>query len=347
MSAYDFRSDNVAGAVPEVVDALAAAARGTASPYGEDPWTARVAARLAELFETEVAVFPVATGTAANALALSALTPSYGAVYCHAQSHIDTDECGAPELFTGGAKLVGLPGEHGRLAAADLERALAGGGFGVVHHVQPAALSLSQATEAGTAYRPAAVAALAEVAHRHGMAVHMDGARFANALAFLGCTPAEATWKAGVDALSLGATKGGAFAAEAVVFFRRDLADGFGYRRKRGGHLVSKMRFVSAQLEAWLKDGLWLRLAGHANAMTRRLADGLAALPGVTVVHPPEANELFVDLPEPAIAALEAAGFGFYRWSGRVVRLVTAFDTPPAAVDAFLATARSGAAAAR
>ncbi|WP_035693191.1 threonine aldolase family protein [Azospirillum halopraeferens] len=344
MIVYDFRSDNVAGAVPEVVDALAAAARGTAAPYGEDPWTERVGRHLAELFETDVAVFPVATGTAANALALSALAPPHGAVYCHADSHVNTDECGAPELFTGGAKLVGLAGAHGRLDPADLERALAGAGIGSVHRVQPAALTLSQATEAGTAYRPDAVAALAAVAHRHGMAVHMDGARFANALAFLGCTPAEATWKAGVDALSLGATKGGALAAEAVVFFNPAAAEGFGFRRKRGGHLVSKMRFVSAQLEAWLAGGLWLRLARHANARARDLAAGLAALPGARLVHPVEANEVFVELPEPAIAALAAAGIGFYRWEGAVLRLVTAFDTPPVAVEAAIrAAAGSGA----
>ncbi|HYG85727.1 MAG TPA: low specificity L-threonine aldolase [Azospirillum sp.] len=337
-SGYDFRSDNVAGAAPEVVDALAQAARGTASSYGEDAWTARLKTQLAGLFETEVAVFPVATGTAANALALAAMTPPYGAIYCHEDAHINVDECGAPELFTGGAKLVGLKGPGGKLTPATLESALAGAGRGVVHHVQPAALSLSQATESGTVYRPDEVAELSDLAHRAGLAVHVDGARFANAVVRLGCTPAELTWKAGVDALSLGGTKGGCLAAEAVVIFNPALAEDFGYLRKRGGHLLSKMRFVSAQLESWLAGDLWLRLARHANAMADRMAAGLAALPGVEVAYPVEANEVFVRLPETAVAALETAGFRFHRWNGTLLRLVTAFDTPAWAVDAFVKT---------
>ena len=305
MTGYDFRSDNVAGAAPEVVDALALAARGTAAAYGGDDWTERLKAQVAALFETEVAVFPVATGTAANSLALASMTPPFGAVYCHEEAHINVDECGAPELFTGGAKLVGLKGAAGKLTPDALDSSLAGAGIGVVHRVQPAALSLSQATEAGTVYTPAEVAALAEVANRAGLAVHMDGARFANAVARLGCTPAEMTWKAGVDVLSLGGTKGGCFAAEAVVVFNPALADDLGFLRKRGGHLLSKMRFVSAQMEAWLASGLWLRLARHANAMADRLAAGLAAVPGAEIAFPVEANELFVRLPESAIAALE------------------------------------------
>ncbi len=339
MTGYDFRSDNVAGAAPEVVDALALAARGTAASYGADDWTERLKAQIGALFETEVAVFPVVTGTAANSLALAAMTPPYGAVYCHHEAHIIGDECGAPELFTGGAKLIGLPGDAGKLAPATLDSALAGAGIGVVHRVQPAALSLSQATEAGTLYTPDEVAALAEMAHRAGLAVHMDGARFANAVARLGCTPAELTWKAGVDALSLGGTKGGCLAAEAVVVFNPALADGMEFLRKRGGHLLSKMRFVSAQMEAWLANGLWLRLARHANAMADRLAAGLATVPGVEIVFPVEANEVFVRLPENVVAALEAAGFRFHRWEGTLSRLVTAFDTPAWAVDAFIKTA--------
>lgn len=337
----DFRSDNVAGVLPEIMAALAAANRGTASAYGEDEITARLAARMAALFEREVAVFPVATGTAANALALSALAPPWGAVYCHREAHINTDECGAAELLTGGAKLIPLPGEHGRLTPAALEAAIFGAGD--VHHAQPAAVSLSQATEAGTVYRPEEVAALAAVARQHGLGLHMDGARFANAVARLGCSPADLTWRAGVDALSFGLTKTGAMAAEAVLFFDPAPAASFGFRRKRAGHLLSKMRFLSAQLEAALAEGLWLRAAAHANAMADRLAAGLAALPGAELLHPVEANEVFVRLPEPAIAGLEAAGFRFYRWGAPgadpAIRLVTAFDTAPAAVDAFLAAA--------
>ncbi|MGF7177533.1 threonine aldolase family protein [Azospirillum doebereinerae] len=333
---HDFRSDNVAGAAPEVMTALATASTGQAAPYGNDALTARVTERLSAIFETQVAVFPVATGTAANALALSALAPPFGAIYCHEEAHITVDECGAPEFFTGGAKLVPLPGAHGKLTPDTVARAVARAGVGVVHKVQPSALSLTQATEAGTVYRPDEVEALVEVAHAGGMAVHMDGARFANAVARLGCAPAALTWKAGVDVLTLGGTKGGCLAAEAVVFFNPAMAEDFGYARKRGGHLVSKTRFLSAQLDAWLADELWLRLSGHANTMADRLAAGLGKLPGVVLEYPVEANELFVRLPESTIAALEAAGFGFYRWDDGLVRLVTAFDTPATSVDAFL-----------
>ncbi|MCG5240963.1 low specificity L-threonine aldolase [Azospirillum doebereinerae] len=333
---HDFRSDNVAGAAPEVITALATASTGQAAPYGNDALTARVTERLSAIFETQVAVFPVATGTAANALALSALAPPFGAIYCYEEAHITVDECGAPEFFTGGAKLVPLPGAHGKLTPDTVARAVARAGVGVVHKVQPSALSLTQATEAGTVYRPDEVEALVEVAHAGGMAVHMDGARFANAVARLGCAPAALTWKAGVDVLTLGGTKGGCLAAEAVVFFNPAMAEDFGYARKRGGHLVSKTRFLSAQLDAWLADELWLRLSGHANTMADRLAAGLGKLPGVVLEYPVEANELFVRLPESTIAALEAAGFGFYRWDDGLVRLVTAFDTPATSVDAFL-----------
>lgn len=337
----NFASDNVAGAAPEILAAVTAAAAGTAAAYGADALTARLTRRFADLFEREVAVFPVATGTAANALALAAVTPPWGAIYGHADSHIQTDECGAPEMFTGGAKLVALPGAHGKLTAETLRQALAEAGAGVVHRVQPAALSLSQATEAGTVYRPAEVAALAEVAHDHGLTVHMDGARFANAVVALGVRPADITWRAGVDVLSFGATKNGALAAEAVVFFRPELAASVAFRRKRSGHLVSKMRFLSAQLDAYLADDLWLRLARHANAMARRLAEGLATVPGARLRDPVEANEVFVSLPEPVIQGLSEAGFIFYRWRGSVIRLVTAFNTDPAVVEALITAARS------
>jgi len=336
---HDFRSDNVAGAAPEVMTALASASTGQASPYGEDALTKGVTARLSAIFETPVAVFPVATGTAANALALSALVPPFGAIYCHDDAHIMVDECGAPEFFTGGAKLVTLSGANGKLTPDSVTRAVTRAGVGVVHRMQPAALSLTQATEAGTVYTPAEVEALVEVAHNNGMAVHMDGARFANAVARLGCAPADVTWRAGVDVLALGGTKGGCLAAEAVVFFNPAMAEDFGYARKRAGHLVSKTRFLSAQLDAWLADDLWLRLARHANAMAARLAAGL---PEGALVYPVEANEIFARLPETSLQALEAAGFLFYRWDGGLVRLVTAFDTPAAAVDAFLGIVSGG-----
>jgi threonine aldolase len=338
----NFASDNVTGVAPEILAALAAVNDGPSAAYGDDAVTARLEARMAKIFETEVTVFPVATGSAANALALSAVTPPYGAIYCHAAAHINVDECGAPEFFTGGAKLVDLPGPDGKLTAGDLAEVLAGAGKGVVHHVQPAAVSLTQATECGTVYSPDELRAIADLAHGHGLAVHMDGARFANAAASLGRSPADLTWRAGIDLMSFGATKNGALAAEAVVFFDRARAADFGFRRKRAGHLFSKMRFLSAQLEAYLTDGLWLRNAAHANRMAARIADGLDRLDGAELVYPVQANEVFVRLPEPVIAGLLADGFTFYRWdgpTGRVVRLVTAFNTGPAAVEALLAAA--------
>lgn len=335
----NFRSDNVAGAAPEILQALVSGMAGAADPYGDDVATARVQARLSDIFETEVAAFPVATGSAANALALSCLTPPYGAVYCHAASHIQVDECGAPELFTGGAKLVPLDGVDGKIQLDDLNATLAAAGAGVVHHVQPAVLSLTQLTEAGTAYTPDELVTLTAVARRHDLSVHMDGARFANALASLGGAPADLTWRAGVDVLSLGATKNGCLAAEAVVFFKPEQAREFAFRRKRGGHLFSKMRALSLQLDAYLADGLWLDLAQRANRQATRLAEGLAGLPGAALRFPVDGNELFIELPEPVIAGLEAAGFRFYRWQDGVVRLVTAFDTDPAAVDRLVAEA--------
>ncbi|HLK71308.1 MAG TPA: low specificity L-threonine aldolase [Steroidobacteraceae bacterium] len=338
----DFRSDNAAGYAPEILAALAAANDGARTPYGEDEQTRRVQRRLQELFEADLATFFVATGTAANALGLSLLTPAWGTVFCHAEAHINVDECGAPEFFSGGAKLQTLGGAHGKLQALELARQLPGG-LGVVHHTQPAALSLSQATEAGTCYRPEEIAALAQVAHRHGLGVHMDGARFANAVAFLDVSPAELTWRAGVDVLSFGASKNGALAAEAILVFDAARARDLGFRRKRAGHLFSKMRVLSAQLEAYLSEDLWLRHARHANAMAQRLARGLDGLAAVRLCHPVEANEVFVELPEMLIQALLSDGFQFYRWmdeTSSTVRLVTAFNTAAQQVDAFVAAVR-------
>jgi threonine aldolase len=336
----DFRSDNTAGASPAILAALADANRGTASSYGADTISERVTRRFAELFEHEVVVFPVATGTAANALALAAVTPPWGVVYCHEDAHVAIDECGAPEFFTGGAKLVTLTGEAGKLAPSALERCIAGAG--VVHHAQPAAISLSQSTEAGTIYARGEISAIAEVARRHRLALHVDGARFGNALGALGCAAADISWRAGVDVLCFGATKNGALAAEAVIFFDPARAAEFGYRRKRAGHLFSKMRFLSAQLDAYLADELWLRNARHANAMATTLAAGLGKLPGARLRYPVEANEIFVELPERVIDALAAEGFGFYRWGGETstcLRLVTSFMTDPDHVAALLASA--------
>jgi len=343
----NFCSDNVTTAAPEILAALAKANAGASAAYGEDPLTRRVEAKLKEIFETDLMAFPVATGTAANSLALSCMTPSWGAIYCHESAHVAVDECGGPEFYTGGAKLVDLPGEHGKLTAAQLADVLARSDIGSVHHVQPAAITLTQATEAGTSYRAGEIAAIAEVGRGYGLHLHMDGARFANALTFLGVSPAEITWRAGVDMLSFGATKNGAFAAEAVVIFDKKLTQEFAFRRKRAGHLFSKMRFLSAQLDAYLEGGLWLKNARHANAMAKRLAEGMKGVPGAKFAHPVEANEIFVDLPETAIRGLIADGFKFYRWLGEdktLLRLVTAHDTKEADVVAFIASAKRHAA---
>jgi threonine aldolase len=338
----NFCSDNFAGADPEILAALTAANGGSVMAYGDDDLTRRVEAKIAGVFETAADVFLVATGTAANSLCLSVMAPPFGAVFCHPGSHIQMDECGAPEFFSGGAKLLPLPDHDGKIRAEDLRAALDVPNHGV-HHVKEAAVSITQSSEAGTVYSIDEVRDIAAVAHEAGLMVHMDGARFANAVVGLGCSPAEATWRAGVDALSFGASKNGALGAEAAVLFERSLAETFAYRRKRSGHLFSKMRFLAAQFDAYLEDDLWLRNAAHANAMAARLADGLRAVPGASLRTPVEANELFPVLPEAVIQGLEEEGFQFYRWPGSVVpmvRLVTAFDTRMEDVDAFIASAR-------
>ncbi|MEG4417980.1 low specificity L-threonine aldolase [Microcoleus sp. LAD1_D5] len=332
----NFCSDNATGVSPEIMAAIAAANCGAVMSYGDDEYTQRLQVKFSDLFETSVTVFPVATGSAANALALAVVTPPYGAVYCHGESHINLDECGAPEFFTGGAKLVTVTGNHGKIEAETLGKILDRAGAGVVHHVQPAAVSITQATEAGTVYNPAEISHISEVVRAHNLHLHMDGARFANAVVSLGCSPADVTWRAGVDILSFGATKNGAMGAEAVVFFNQELAQTFPFYRKRSGHLFSKMRFLSAQLEAYLTDDLWLKNAAHANNMAAKLAEGLAGVEGVKFCHTVEANEIFMQLPESVITSVLAEGFLFYRWDKCTVRLVTAFNTLEADVIAFV-----------
>src|SRR3954452_6064691 len=302
-----FASDNTAGIAPEILAAIGKANNGYALGYGNDEWTKRGEARFAEIFERAGAVFLVPTGTAANALAIAHLAAPWGAVLCHADSHIATDECGAPEFFGGGLKLIGLAGEAGKISAATLRTSLEGGAWGGPHHVTPAVLSLSQATEAGTIYRVAEIKELADNAHKHGAAVHVDGARLGNALARMNVSPAEATWKAGVDALSFGATKGGAMGAEAVLFFDAKRGAEMQSRRKRGGALASKHRFIAAQMEAFVAGDLWMTLARHANAMAEALAAGLAAA-GCKPVWPVEANEIFAPITLAADKRLKAAG---------------------------------------
>jgi threonine aldolase len=342
----NFLSDNAYGAWPEIVEAVAAAATGPVPSYGADLLTAKISERLERIFSHRIMSFPVISGTAANALALATLCPLHGAVFCHAEAHIAVDECGAPEFFSHGAKLIGIEGAHGKLTPAALATALSHQLKGFVHHAQPAVLSLTQSTELGTVYTPDEIAALSRLAHDHGMKVHMDGARFANALASLGVSAAAATWQAGVDVLSFGATKNGAMGAEVVVFFDPADVKDFEYRRKKGGHLVSKMRFVSAQIDAYLEDDRWLQRAGHANRLARRLAAGLNDITGVELAHPVEANAVFVWLPNELTARLRAGGAEFYDWGppsdGRtLIRLVTSFATPETEVERFVALARA------
>nr|WP_220791372.1 beta-eliminating lyase-related protein [Gluconacetobacter tumulicola] len=340
----NFSSDNVVPACPAVMSALVAANADAAPAYGGDAWTARLDTVVADIFERPVKVFPVATGTAANALALAAIAPPYGAILCDDSAHIVQSECGAPDFFTGGARLVSIPSEDGRMAPDALSYMLDRLPADNVQNPLPTALSLTQATEWGTVYPPARIAELAQLAHARGMAVHMDGARLANAIAHLGCSPAEATWKAGIDVLSLGMTKTGAMAAEAVIFFNPALAEQFARRRKRAGHVWSKQRFLSAQILACLEDDLWLNNARQANAMAQRLASGLFRHPGARLLYATEANEIFVALPHRAITHLRAAGFTFHDWhtppgvDGTVIRLVTSYYTRIADVDALLET---------
>jgi threonine aldolase len=333
-----FASDNTSGVAPEILAAVNSAATGYAAAYGDDDDTGRLDDRFAELFEHEVRVFPVISGTAANSLAISVLTPSWGLVACHEQAHVYVDEAGAPEFLSRGGRLVGLPGRHGKIDAAALRTLLSHGGHGV-HSSPVAALTLTQATEAGAVYTLDEVRERTALAHEHGAAVHMDGARFANAVAALGASPADVTWRAGVDVLSFGATKNGAMAAEAVVFFDLDRVGEFERHRKRAGHLLSKMRYASVQLLAYTEGGLWLRLASHANAMAARLSDGLRDFDAVEVIVPTEANEVFATMPAELTDGLEGAGARFYVeriGTTAAVRLVTSWSTTDADVDAFL-----------
>lgn len=345
----NFASDNTSGASEKIAAAMIAAGTGLASSYGADDLTRELGERFSALFEREVAVYLVASGTAANALALAALVPPWGAVIAHEEAHIGVDECGAPEFFSHGAKIVGLPGAGGKLNAAALSAALDPALLRPPHTIVPSAISLTQASETGTLYTPGEVAELAAIARGRGLAVHMDGARFSNAVARLGCTPADLTWRAGVDVLSFGGTKNGCVAAEAVVFFDPARAGEMAVRRKRAGHLLSKHRFFSAQMIALIEDGHWLDLAGAANRAADRLAAGLSAR-GVALAFPVEANLVFPVFERAMSDRLRARGANFYDWPTRsldpamdigaeraVYRLVTSFATTESEVDAFLA----------
>lgn len=334
----DFRSDNTHGASPEVLESLTRASAGTITSYGGDPITARLRERCREVFETELEIFPLATGTAGNALSIAATTPPWGAVFCHEDAHVHRDEMGAPEFFTSGAKLIPIAGADGKLHPADLDRA--------IHDIgdegrtaKPSCVSITQATEAGTVYSAAEMRQLCEVAHRAGCRVHVDGARFANAVVGSRSSPADLTWRAGVDLLVFGATKNGALAAELIVAFDKSLASELTTRIHRAGHRFSKMRFLSAQFEGYLAHDVWLRNARHANAMASRLAAGLSA----EILRRVDANIVFARFDPAIVKKLRDAGFLFYDWplfGAGAVRLVTGWSTKPEDVDRLIEAAR-------
>jgi len=304
----DYRSDNTGRAAPEILDALVRANHDTALGYGADEWTAALQQRFSDLFEISVRVFPVATGTAANALSLAALGPSWGIVYCSEAAHINTSEANAAGFFGGGIKLAPVAGEFGRISAERLAETLAGIAPGQLHRGQPSAVNLTQASDLGTVYSIAEVRAIAEVAKARNLRMHLDGARFANAVARLGCSPAQATWRAGIDIMSFGATKNGGALCDAIIVFAPELADGLAVQLRRAGQVWSKMRFASAQLLAYIENGLWLKMARASNAIAARIAAGVAALPGARLLAPVEANEIFLELPSIVMDALEADG---------------------------------------
>ncbi|MFL5267395.1 MAG: threonine aldolase family protein [Stellaceae bacterium] len=336
----DYRSDNTGRAAPQLLEALVRANRGTALGYGADEWTAALQQRFSELFETKVRVFPVATGTAANALALAALGPSWGIVYCNEAAHINTAEANATGFFSGGIKLAAVGGEHGKIDAGALGEALAGIPRGQLHRGQPIAVSVTEATDLGAVYTIDQIRAVSELAKSRSLKLHMDGARFANAVARLGCSPADATWRSGVDIMSFGATKNGGALCDAIVVFAPELADGLAVQLRRAGQVWSKMRFASAQLIAYVENGLWLDMAHSSNRIAARIAGGVEEISKARLLAPVEANEIFLELPGAAMDALEADGFQFYRRSKTLARFVCRFDATEAEADALVAALR-------
>jgi threonine aldolase len=335
-----FASDNYAGICPPAWEALAEANRGHQPGYGDDRWTAQAADLLRELFETDCEVFFVFNGTSANSLALASLCQSYHSILCHEVAHVETDECGAPEFFSNGTKVLTVPGENGKLTPAGVEHMVKKRTD--IHYPKPRAVSLTQATELGTVYGPDELKAIWAKAKSLDLRIHMDGARFANAVASLGVRPKEITWQAGVDVLCFGGTKNGMAVGEAVVFFDRKLASEFDYRCKQAGQLSSKMRFLAAPWVGMLRSGAWLENARHANAMAERLHQAIRGIPGVRVLYPRQANSVFVETPRAVREGMYARGWKFYDfigWGGG--RLMCSWDTTEEDVDAFAADLRA------
>lgn len=348
-----FGSDNQTGASAKVLEMLCSANAGYTHGYGDDEWTERGIQALREVFETDAEIYFVATGTAANSLALSCMVTPWEIILCHDQAHIISDESTAPEFYTAGARMVPVSKGAGKITPEHIHDYFSVAGDAIPHNSIATALSLSQISEVGLVYTPDELKELCSVAHEKGLQVHMDGARFANALAHLNCTPAELTWKAGVDVLCLGATKCGALCAEAVIFFNKKSASSFIHRRKRAGHLVSKGRMFGAQFVGWLRENHWLELAKKANDQAKKLASTLSTIPEIELVRPTEGNELFLTLPKAMATHLQQEGAEFYEWSQgslppnitlrpdqSFIRLVTSFTTEDHHVETFCETAQ-------
>jgi len=335
-----FASDNYAGICPEAMAAMIEANAGHQVSYGDDSWTEKASNLLREIFETDCEVFFVFNGTSANSLTLASLCQSYHSILCHEMSHVEGSECGAPEFFANGTKVLLLPGAAGKVDPNSIQRAV--NKRTDIHYPKPRALSLTQVTEVGTAYALEELHLLAQVARQFGLKIQMDGARFANAVVSLGVAPKDLTWKAGVDVLCFGGTKNGLAVGEAVVFFNRELAREFDYRCKQGGQLASKMRFLSAPWTGVLQDGAWLRHARHSNAMAQRLAKAIGLLPGVEIAYSVDSNAVFARIPDPVAEAMHDRGWKFYTHVGgwEESRLMCSWDTTPEDVDQFAADLR-------
>lgn len=338
-NAQQFASDNYSGICPEAWAAMAQANQGHQRAYGDDQWTQRAADQFRRLFETDCEVFFAFNGTAANSLALASLCQSYHSVICAETAHIETDECGAPEFFSNGSKLLLANSQNGKLTPAAIEQVASRRQD--IHYPKPRVVSLTQATELGTVYRPEELRDISQTCQQLGLHLHMDGARFSNACAFLGCSPAELTWKAGVDVLCFGGTKNGMAVGEAILFFNKELAEDFDYRCKQAGQLASKMRYLSAPWVGILQDGAWLRHAEHANRCAQLLASLVVDTPGVSLMCPVEANGVFLQLSEPAIVALRARGWRFYTFIGAGgARFMCSWDSEEARIHQLAADIR-------
>ncbi|NBT85941.1 MAG: low specificity L-threonine aldolase [Alphaproteobacteria bacterium] len=328
----NFKSDNTATVCPEILEAICEANHGHSASYSNDDYTKRLQKQVDEIFEIQTSIFFTNTGTAANSLALSALVPSYGSIFCHSEAHIQVDECNGPEFFTHGAKLLTIEGDNGKISPDELVTKIEFHRSMRPHMTNPYALSLTQATECGTVYYPDKIKELTNIAKTYDLSVHMDGARFANAVITLGMSPADMTWRSGVDVLCFGGTKNGALMAEMIIFFNQKYTLDFDYRIKRSGQLMSKGRFLAAQFLTLFEDNLWLKNANHANQMAKRLEETLRKIPGVFIVNPVEANEVFAFIPAATAGALYDKGATFYAWGPvdqNIYRFVTSWITDP------------------